>query len=149
LTAKVLIGRILFGLAFAAAGLWVARVSVIAFLARRRWREEGVVVDGEIVGFEERADTDIRDRRPLFAPIVSFKTAEGVPIRFVSARAERPNPYTVGQKVPVRYKRLTPAEADLDAVTSGLFVVVATAVMAIVFLGISLLPIFLPPPTPR
>jgi hypothetical protein len=146
---KIVLGRAFFGLAFAAAGLWVARVSVLAFQARRRWRSEGVVVDGRIVAFEERADTDPSDRRKLFAPVVDFKTMEGAPFRFVSSRAERPNPYTVGQTVPVRYMRLEPAKADLDAATGSLLVPLATAVMAIVFLGVALLPLLLPAPTPR
>lgn len=146
---KILIGRILFGLAFGGAGLWLARVCVIAIRARQSWKEEGVVVDGEIVGFEERKDTDIAERRPLFAPIVTFQTREGAPMRFTSSVAQRPNPYTVGQKIAVRYKRLTPAVADLDSAAKSLMVVVVTGVMAIVFLGISLLPIFLEPPAPR
>jgi len=143
---KILIGRILFGLAFAVAGLWLARVSILAFRMRQTWKREGEVVDGEIVGFEERADTDITDRRKLFAPIVTFRTAEGAPMRFTSSVANRPNPYTVGQSIRVRYMRLTPAQADLDAATGSFFVPLATAVMAIVFLGVSLLPIVLKPP---
>ena len=150
LSAEILIGRILFGLAFAAAGLWMARVSLMAFGLRRRWKSEGVLVDGEIVGFEERKDTNLSDRRVLYAPIVVFRRREGgEPIRFVSARAERPNPYTVGQTVPVRYMPLEPAKADLDAAAGSLFVPLATAVMAIVFLGVALLPLLLPAPAPR
>jgi hypothetical protein len=146
---KILIGRILFALAFAVAGLWLAKMSVLAFRMRQTWRREGVVVDGEIVGFEERADTDITERRKLFAPIVTFRTVEGAPMRFTSSVASRPNPYTVGQSVRVRYMRLTPARADLDSAAGSLFVPLATAVMAIVFLGASLLPILLKPPAPR
>ena len=62
--------RILFGLAFAAAGLWCARMAVMAWNRRSAWRREGVVVDGEIVGFEEVASNDPKDRRPTFAPVV-------------------------------------------------------------------------------
>ena len=149
MSAKVLIGRILFGLAFAAAGLWVARISALAFGARRRWKTEGVVADGEILGFEERRDTDPQDHRPLFAPIVQFRPGGGSPIRFVSSQAQRPNPYTVGQIVPVRYMPLEPAKADLDSAAGSLLVPLATAVMAIVFLAIALLPVLLPAPTPR
>jgi hypothetical protein len=143
---KILLGRIFFGLAFAVAGLWVARVCLLAIRARRAWQEEGVVVDGEIVGFEERADTDVTERRKLFAPIVAFRTAEGAPMRFTSSVASRPNPYTIGQTIAVRYKRLTPAVADLDSAATSLMVVIVTGVMAIVFLGISILPIILKPP---
>jgi len=143
---KILLGRILFGLAFAAAGLWMARVCLLAIRVRRAWQEEGVVVDGEIVGFEEKADTDITERRKLFAPIVTFRTAEGAPMRFTSSVSNRPNPYTVGQTIAVRYKRLTPAVADLDSAATSLMAVIVTGVMAIVFLGVSILPIILKPP---
>lgn len=146
---KILLGRIFFGLAFAAAGLWMARMSLFAFRRLREWKSEGVVVEGEIVDFEEQADTDPSERRKLFAPVVTFRTVEGAPIRFTSSVARRPNPYVVGQKIAVRYMHLTPAEADLDSATASLLPVVATAVMAIVFLGISLLPVFLSPPAPR
>ena len=143
---KIVIGRILFGLLWAAAALWMARVCLAAIRARRAWREEGVVVDGEIVGFEERKDTNPSDRRPLFAPIVTFKTMEGAPMRFTSSRAERPNPYTVGQTIAVRYKRLTPTVADLDAATKSVMLIVVPAVLGIVALGVVLLTILMPMP---
>ena len=149
MTTKVLVGRILFGLAFAAAGLWMARLSVFAFGRRKRWKEEGIVAEGRIVGFEERSDTDASDRRKLFAPIVEFRTVEGAPIRFTSSTANRPNPYTEGQTIAVRYMRLSPQDADLDRETGSLLIPLATAFMAIVFLGVALLPILLPPPAPR
>ena len=141
--------RILFGLAFAAAGLWCARMAVMAWNRRSAWRREGVVVDGEIVGFEEVASNDPKDRRPTFAPVVTFQTAEGHPGRFTSARSNRPNPYTVGQPVAVRYKALLPSEAELDSVTGSLFVFFALATMAVAFLAVAVVPAVMPMPVPR
>ena len=77
--------RILLGLAFGAAGLWCARLSILAWRRREEWKRGGVVVSGEIVGFEERSSNDAADQRKLFAPIVTFKTAEGHPGRFTSS----------------------------------------------------------------
>jgi hypothetical protein len=141
--------RILFGLAFAAAGLWCARMAVLAWRRREEWKSGGVVVSGEVVGFEERSSNDASDRRPLFAPIVTFKSAQGHPGRFTSSQAVRPNPYTVGQKVPVRYMSSNPSDADLDAATGSLLTFGALVTFAVVFLAISLLPIFMPMPARR
>lgn len=141
--------RVLFGLAFAGAGLWCARMSVVAWRRRQDWKRGGVVVTGEVIGFEERSDTNASDRRPLFAPIVTFRSAEGYAGRFTSSQAVRPNPYTVGQKVAVRYMRSSPADADLDSATGSLLTFGALVTFAVVFLAVSLLPVFMPMPARR
>ena len=103
----------------------------------------------QVVGFEERASTDTSDQRPRFAPIVAFRVAGGDARRFTSATAVRPNPWVLGQKVPVRYMGTDPNDVDLEEVTRGLLPILALMTLAIVFLGVSLLPIFMPAPTPR
>ncbi|HEY6051657.1 MAG TPA: DUF3592 domain-containing protein, partial [Thermoanaerobaculia bacterium] len=141
--------RILFGLLFAGAALWCARTAVLAWRRREDWKRGGIVVSGEVVGFEERNSNDASDRRPLFAPIVTFKTAEGRPGRFTSSQAVRPNPYTIGQSLPVRYIASNPSDADLDSVSGSLLTFGALVTFAIVFLAVALLPIFLPMPVRR
>ena len=141
--------RILFGLAFAGAGLWCARMSVLAWRRRQDWKRAGVVVTGEVVSFEERSSTNASDRRPLFAPVVTFRTADGHPGRFTSSQALRPNPYTIGQQVPVRYMSSNPSDADLDSATGSLLTFGALVTFAVVFLAVSLLPVFLPMPARR
>jgi hypothetical protein len=141
--------RILFGLAFAAAGLWCARTAVLAWKRREEWKRGGVVVSGEVVGFEERSSNDATDRRPLFAPVVTFRTAEGHAGRFTSSQSVRPNPYTIGQQLPVRYMALNPSDADLDSATGSLLTFLALVTFAVVFLAVSLLPILMPMPARR
>jgi Protein of unknown function (DUF3592) len=141
--------RILFGLAFASAGLWCARSAVLAWRRRQDWKRGGVIVTGEVVGFEEKSSTDASDRRPLFAPIVTFRTAEGHAGRFTSSEAVRPNPYQIGQQVPVRYMVSNPSDADLDSATESLLAFGALVTFAVVFLAVSLLPILMPMPARR
>ncbi len=143
---KILLGRVLFGLLFAAAGLWMARLSLLAIARRREWKRDGVVVEGRVTGFEQRADLDPSDLRPLFAPIVSFIRSDGESGHFTASTATRPNPYVVGQKVAVRYLRSSPLEADLDSATAGSLAIFALVTLAIVFLGVALLPILMPAP---
>lgn len=141
--------RIFLGLAFAGAGLWCARTAVLAWRRREEWKRGGVVVSGEVVGFEERSSSDASDVRPLFAPIVTFRTADGHAGRFTSSEALRPNPYTVGQQLPVRYMASNPSDADLDSAAGSLLPLVALVTFAVVFLAVSLLPIFMPMPVRR
>lgn len=146
---KIVVLRGILFLLFAAAGLAMARLAVLAWRRRLDWKREGVVVEGEIVGFEETSSTDPSDVRKLFAPIVEFRIGGGEERRFTSGTALRPNPYHEGQKIAVRYMRSDPSDADLDGNTGGLLSIAALLTFAIVFLGASLLPIFLPAPTPR
>ncbi|MEO8189860.1 MAG: DUF3592 domain-containing protein [Acidobacteriota bacterium] len=146
---KIVVMRGILFLLFAGAGLAMARLAVIAIRRRLEWKRDGVAVEGEIVAFEERASTDASDRRPLFAPVVTFRIAGGEMRRFKSGRSVRPNPWVVGQKVPVRYMRSDPADVELEEVTRGLLPILALLAFAIVFLGVSLLPILMPAPTSR
>jgi hypothetical protein len=147
---KIIIGRAIFGFLFAAAGLWMLRVAFLAMRKRLEWKEGGVVVEGEVTGFEEvRSISNQVNQRTLYAPIVKFEDAGGTPRHFTSGQASYPNPYTVGQKISVRYMRLLPAQAEVDSASTGWFTVVAGVVMGLVFLGVSLLPVFLPMPKPR
>jgi hypothetical protein len=102
-----------------------------------------------ITGFAEETPTGDRAGYPLVAPFVTFTTANGESIEFKSSRSERPNPYTVGQRVAVRYLPEDPNGADLESVASGWFALVVVLVMAAVALTIATLPFILPPPAPR
>ena len=146
---KIVVMRAILFLLFAGAGLWMTRLAVLAIKRRLEWKRDGVSVEGEIVGFEERASTDASDQRPLFAPVVAFRIAGGEARRFTSATSVRPNPYVVGQKLAVRYMGTDPSDVDLEEVTRGLLPILALMTLAIVFLGVSLLPIFMPAPTVR
>ena len=86
---------------------------------------------------------------PLFAPLVTFATASGEAIEFKSSRSERPNPYTVGQRVAVRYLPEDPNSADLESVASGWMPLVIVLVMTVVAFTVARLPFILPPPAPR
>jgi hypothetical protein len=146
---KIIVGRAILFLLFAGAGLWTGRLAVLAWRRRLAWKREGVAAEGEIVGFDERSSTDPSDVRKLYAPIVEFRIGADAPRRFTSSTALRPNPYREGQKVAVRYMRSDPADADLDGNTGGLLTLAVLLTFTVVFLGVSLLPIFMPAPTPR
>ncbi len=89
---KIVVLRGILFLLFAAAGLWMTTLALLAVQRRVEWKRDGVSVEGEVVGFEERASTDASDVRPLFAPIIAFRVAGGDARRFMSAVAVRPNP---------------------------------------------------------
>jgi hypothetical protein len=141
--------RVGFSALFGAAGLWALSMTRAVLAARRRWARDGIVADGTVVAFATRKSTSHPGYRDLYAPVVKFTTRDGAPIRFTSSRAERPNPYVVGQAVRVRYLARDPKGADLDSVTSSWFIPFALAVMAVACLLVASLPWLLGPPSPR
>jgi len=146
---KILLGRIGFSAAFALTGLYLLRVARVVFLAKREMRRRGITVEGQIVGFEVTSPSGDPAYRKVFAPIVKFRTAEGVPVQFTSAIARRPNPYVEGQRVPVRYLPEDPSGADLEAASRSWATFVILIVMMIVAFTVASLPILLKPPAPR
>lgn len=144
---NILVGRIVFSLLFGGVGIYLLTVAYRVYLKQREWDTGGISTEGEIIAFEERAS---RSRsatwRTLPAPVVTFTTGDGTLRRFTSSTAQRPNSYTVGQKVRVRYLASDPKTADLEAVTSSWFALVAILVLAVVALGVASLPLILPPP---
>lgn len=145
----LLLSRWGFSLAFGLTGLYLVSVAIRLIIRQRDWKLRSVGAEGTITGFAEETPTGDRAGYPLFAPFVTFTTANGESIEFKSSRSERPNPYTVGQRVAVRYLPEDPNGADLESVASGWFALIIVLVMAAVALTIATLPFILPPPTPR
>jgi hypothetical protein len=145
----LLLARWGFSLAFGTTGLYLVSVAIRLIIRQRDWKKRAVGAEGTITGFAEETPTGDRAGHPLFAPYVTFTTANGESIEFKSSRSERPNPYTVGQKVAVRYLPEDPNGADLESVASGWFALIVVLVMGAVALTIATLPFILPPPSPR
>jgi hypothetical protein len=145
----LLLARWGFSLLFGLVGLYLVSIAIRLIARMRDWNARAVRAEGTIVTFVEERQTGERAGHPLFAPVVTFTAASGQSIEFTSARSERPNPYTVGQRVAVRYLPEDPGSADLESVASGWLSLVVVLVMAAVALTISTLPFILPPPAPR
>jgi hypothetical protein len=146
---KLLLARLIFSGLFFMTGVYLVNVARQLIARARVWRARGVLAEGTIIGFDVRSPTNEPARVKLFAPIVTFVTAEGTHVRFTSSRSERPNPYTKGQQVTVRYLPEDPNGAELDAVSRSWMSLIVVVIMATVALAISALPFILPPPTPR
>jgi hypothetical protein len=146
--ATLWLARMGFSLLFGLTGLYLVTVAIRLIIRMRDWKARAVRAEGTIVGFEEETSGQ-RAGHPLFAPLVTFTAANGESIQFKSARSERPNPYTVGQRVAVRYLPEDPNSADLESVASGWLSLTVVIIMAAVALTIATLPFILPPPTPR
>jgi hypothetical protein len=145
----LLLARSGFSLLFGLVGLYLVSVAIRLIARMRDWKARAVRAEGTIVGFEEERPTGDRAGHPLFAPLVAFTAANGEAIEFKSSRSERPNPYTVGQRVAVCYLPEDPNGADLESVAAGWMSLVVVLVMAAVTLTISTLPFILPPPAAR
>jgi len=145
----LLLARWGFSLAFGLAGLYLVSAFIRLIFRQRDWKKRAVRAEGTIVGFEQVTASGEPAGHHLFAPIVTFPAPNGESIEFKSSQAVRPNPYTVGQKVAVRYLPENPDGADLESVASGWFSLIVIFVMAVVALTISTLPFILPPPAPR
>jgi hypothetical protein len=147
--ATLLLARWGFSLLFGLTGLYLVSVAIRLIIRMRDWKRRAVRAEGTIVGFEEERFSGDRAGHPLFAPLVTFTTPDGQPIEFKSSRSERPNPYTTGQRIAVRYLPEDPNGADLESVGAGWMSLVVVLIMSVVAFTIASLPFILPPPTPR
>jgi hypothetical protein len=112
--------------------------SALAFNRRRHWQEEGVTVEGEVVGFVERPRSTTEARReendepevPMHSPIVAYHSADGRMHRLTSSAVQRHGTWTIGQKLPVRYRRSVPGDADLETMAMSNVPGIAMAILA-------------------
>jgi hypothetical protein len=130
-------------------GLFMLAKLRLAWSVRRDWQRDGVDAEGEVVDFETRSLSSKSGTRTVWAPVVKFQARDGGVERFTSAAAASPNPYVVGQRVPVRYRREDPTTAELMSVTTSWFPIIALLVAALVSLTVASLPIFLAPPAQK
>ena len=137
------LGRIAFSLAFAGAGVYLLRAAWLYWHEMQAWKSKGIVTEGEIVAFETKTPTGDSALGPFYAPVVRFHIENGPSMKFRSSEYARPNPYTVGQRVAVRYRRDDPNMADLDAVTKSRWAFVVLIVMMLVAFTVATLPLVL------
>jgi hypothetical protein len=144
---NILFLRIGFSLLFGAVGIYLLTVAWRVFLSERALKLGGASTEGEIVAFKESASPGrSAASRTLLAPVVTFTAQGGIPMRITSSMAQSPNPYTIGQKVRVRYLAHDPTAADLEAAASSSLPLVVLLVLAVVALCVAALPFVLPPP---
>jgi hypothetical protein len=137
------LGRLFFVALFASAGAFLVWATRKAIQHRRLWLDDGLVVDGEVVGFVERYRIGTTSGRTPVAPTVSFRApgSDGEIRRFTSREANYPNPFVLGQQVRVRYLARDPREVELDSVTRSWLFIVAIGVLALACLACALVPI--------
>jgi len=140
---QLVLARCAFSGAFGVAGVYLGNAVRVVFRNRQMILHDGVITEGEIVGFDEQRSTSRSGSSTLFAPVVTFKLPNGAPVSFKSSRAERPNPYVEGQRVSVRYLPNDPLAADLANVSASWFPIVALIIATIVCLTIAALPFLL------
>jgi uncharacterized protein DUF3592 len=135
------IGRFLFSFAFAAIGLLLVIEWLGAFRKQRRLRRDGVITDGEVIGFEKSRDRSVAG--PFFAPVVRFRERGVSPIEFCSTEYQRPSPYVIGQHVKVRYLPDDPSHGDIDGTQSGWSMLLIVAFFIVVCFTVASLPLVL------
>jgi hypothetical protein len=111
---------------------------LVAFYFRQRTRRfirESVEAQGEVVRLEERED----EGSVIYAPVIRYTAADGVPRQFVHHTASRPPSYAVGERVEIRYHRRRPEDARLAARPSLYLVSIIFALLGAIFLFVALL----------
>ena len=122
---------------FGLGALAMGALAVAAFRKTRRWRTEGVTVEGEVVGFVERElrmreNLNERDDRvQKFSPVLSF-AADGKTHRVTASAAEPQGAYELGQRLPVRYLASAPDQADLEKIAVSNVPGIAFTILAII-----------------
>ena len=137
------VARFLFALLFGGIAAFLGWAARKAVARRRLWLDHGVLVDGEIVDFEERRRVGTKSDRIPVAPVVSYRTREpdAEVRRFTSAEATFPNPFALAQRVSVRYMANDPGSAELDTVVRGWWAILVVGTLAAVCLVVALIPI--------
>jgi hypothetical protein len=137
------IARFLFALLFGGLAVFLGWATRKALARRRLWLDHGVLVDGEIVDFEEQFRVGTKAGRVPVAPVVSYRTTGPDPEvrRFTSAEATFPNPFVLAQRVSVRYMANEPGSAELDVVVRGWWSILMVGTLAAVCLVVALIPL--------
>ena len=137
----ILLARAVFSVLFG--GLGVFFLYLVAALVRRRaeWRR-GELVDGEVIALKERKPASAKSRS-TFAPVVLFRDHTGEARRFTSSESQSRSPYEVGQRVSVRYLPNDLKSVEIDEVTRRWWPLLATLVLALACLTVSVLPFVL------
>ena len=120
-------------------GIAAILFSVFGFIVNRRRYQRWVKTSGTIIEAikVERISPD-RPNMPTYSPKVSFRTATGESVEFVSEVSSYPPP-VVGSIVPVLYDPNDPKEAELDRFMSKYLLVVVAFFGGIVMVGIYLI----------
>jgi hypothetical protein len=84
-----------------------------AFLVARSRSADGVVVGHEAV--DSSVSAGLGDRHDVYAPVVSFKTAEGRAVQFTSSEFVARTQYPLGRAVRVLYDPSKPERAEIDS----------------------------------
>ena len=144
----ILIGRILFSLVWAIAGLYLLTVAIRLCQRRRDLLRYGVTADGEVVALETVSGKR-QSITPYLAPVIVFMPNAGAQWKFRASTARKANPYVVGQHVTVRYLpyNLETADIDGDSTEWGTIVIILFAML--VTFAVASLPIILEPPAPH
>ena len=130
--AVVLVLSTMFGLG----SILMAALAVAAFRKTRRWRAEGVTVEGEVVGIVERELSrrdhfDERDDRvQKYSPLLSYIAADGNRYQVTASACEPHGAYTLGQRLPVRYLASMPNEGDLETMAVSNVPGIALSILA-------------------
>jgi hypothetical protein len=125
---------VLFGLG----SLLMAALAFASFQKKRRWRTEGVTVEGEVVDFLKR-DLPVRenlderdDRVQKYSPILSFNVVGDKAYRVTASAMEPEGAYSLGQRLPVRYLASSPEMADLEKMTLSNVPTVAFSILSLI-----------------
>jgi hypothetical protein len=141
---STLLARVIWSVVFGGAGVFLAWVTLKSIQRRRQWLASSVVIEGEVIALKERTRAASRVAGiTAFAPVVEYGVpgSPGTVKRFTSREASVPCPYTVGQRVPVRYLAGDRAEAELDAAIRGWTMILATGALALACLVAAITPI--------
>ncbi|MEZ0611032.1 DUF3592 domain-containing protein [Fibrella sp. WM1] len=104
-----LIGGVV-GIAFLGVGVFLLRLAVITYLEKQAFASHARQATGRVVSLSRHA---IRNKRPTYAPIVSYQVA-GKTYQ-LEGLASSPAAYTVGQILTVQYDPARPAVGQIQS----------------------------------
>ena len=114
---------ILFGLIFFGIGAWLT-------YSQSSLEKRGEQAPGEVIGLDENCSDD----GCAYAPLVSFKTNDGITVTFESSYSSSPPAYEVGEQVTVFYLPDAPEKAVIKGEGTGfriIFMIVGGIITAI------------------
>lgn len=134
---------LLIGSIFSLVGIGLIIGACVAYVQQREFLRQSLPGVGTVVDHEERRSRDSKTGRVSvsYAPVVEFKTSNGVIHRFTSSVSSNPPDQQVGETVNVVYSPQNPEKAEVNNFISLWIGPVICGGLGIVFapVGISLL----------
>jgi hypothetical protein len=122
---------------FTAIGVITLTAGVFVLRDELAFSGKAAAADGTVAGYAE--EREIGGNATMYAPVITFDTADGERVEFTSSLSYAHKPYATGQSVKVRYDQANPRYAKLASGGARFFMPGILLFLALVFTPLGIL----------